>query len=69
MRYVVLVQHGDYFTVYAKLREVYVKKGQLIATGDSIGTVNTDSNGVSELQFQVWRNNQKLNPAEWLASR
>lgn len=69
MRYVVLVQHGDYFTVYAKLREVYVKKGQVIATGDSIGKVNTDSNGVSELQFQVWRNNQKLNPAEWLASR
>lgn len=69
MRYVVLVQHGDYFTVYAKLKEVFVKNGQVITTGDAIGTVNTDKSGVSELQFQIWKNSQKLNPAEWLTTK
>jgi len=69
MRYVVLVQHGDYFTVYAKLKKVFVNQGQSVNPDDSIGIVNTDKNGTSELQFQIWKNNQKLNPENWLAKK
>lgn len=69
MRYVVIVQHGNYYTVYARLREVRVKTGQEVAVNDVIGEVNTDTSGVSELQFQVWKNTTKLDPELWLTKR
>lgn len=68
-KYVVIVQHGSYFTVYAKLKKVNVKMGQQIARQDVIGEVNTDIDGISEVQFQVWKNTQKLDPELWLAKR
>jgi septal ring factor EnvC (AmiA/AmiB activator) len=69
MRYVVLVQHGEYFTVYAKLKEVSVSKGDNIQENQRIGIVNTDKNGTSEVQFQIWKNTQKLNPENWIAKK
>lgn len=69
MKYVVLVQHGDYFTVYAKLKEVFVTNGQDITVNDRIGIVNTNKDGITELQFQIWKNNQKLNPASWIVKK
>ena len=68
-KYVVIMQHGAYFTVYAKLKKVNVKMGQQIARNDVIGEVNTDVDGTSEVQFQVWKNTQKLDPELWLAKR
>jgi septal ring factor EnvC (AmiA/AmiB activator) len=69
MRYVVLIQHGEYFTVYAKLKEVSVSKGNIVRANQKIGIVNTDTKGTSEVQFQIWKNNQKLNPENWLAKK
>jgi murein hydrolase activator len=69
MRYVVLIQHGEYFTVYAKLKEVSVSKGSIVRANQKIGVVNTDNKGTSEVQFQIWKNNQKLNPENWLAKK
>lgn len=68
-KYVVIVQHGTYYTVYAKLKKVDVKSGQQLSKNDIIGEVNTDLDGVSEVQFQVWKNTQKLDPELWLAKR
>ena len=65
----VIVKHGEYFTVYSKMKNVQVKTGQEIKEGDVIGEVYTDNNGVSELEFQVWKNNQKLDPQTWLAPK
>ncbi len=69
MNNVVAIQHGDYFTVYAKLRSVSVRVGQRVKARESIGTVATDKNGVSEIQFQIWKEFTKLNPESWLAPR
>lgn len=66
MNKVVILQHGDYFTLYARLKEVNVKRGQQLSASDVVGSVYTDNNGVSALQFQIWRNNEKLNPEPWL---
>ena len=68
-KYVVIMQHGSYFTVYAKLKKVDVKTGQQVSINDVIGEVNTDVDGTSEVQFQVWKNTQKLDPELWLAKR
>ena len=69
MNNVVAIQHGDYFTIYAKLRSVSVRVGQRVKARESIGTVATDKNGVSEIQFQIWKEFTKLNPESWLTPR
>ncbi|WP_394334377.1 murein hydrolase activator EnvC family protein [Spirosoma rigui] len=69
MNNVVAIQHGDYFTIYAKLRTVSVRAGQRVKARESIGTVATDKNGVSEIQFQIWKEFTKLNPESWLTPR
>lgn len=66
MNQVVMVQHGEYFTVYARLKSVSVKTGQVVKFKDEIGVVYTDGDGVTELQFQVWKNSERQNPEEWL---
>lgn len=69
MNRVVIIQHGDYYTLYAKLKTVNVKKGQLLQANDSLGEVFTNEDGISELQFQVWKNNVKLDPEKWLKNK
>lgn len=64
-QHIVLVKHGDYFTLYSNLKSVVVKKGTILKTGDIIGKVGTQS-GKTELHFQIWQNDIKLNPEEWL---
>ena len=69
MNTIVMIQHGDFFTVYAKLRSVNVQEGQRVRAREVIGTVATDSEGTSEVQFQVWHNSSNLNPESWLGHR
>ncbi len=62
----VLVKHGEYFTLYANLKEVNVTKGQDLSTKQVIGKVYTNRDGVSELHFELWKNTKTLNPQSWL---
>ncbi len=66
---VVAIQHGDYYTIYAKLKSVAVKVGERVKARETIGTVGTDSRGNAELQFQIWKEFAKMNPEAWLAPR
>ncbi len=61
----VLVQHGNYFTFYCKLKNVVVKSGQKVKTGQEIGTVDT-INRETQLHFQIWRDTIPQNPETWL---
>ncbi len=65
----VIVNHGDYYSVYAKLSTVTVEKGQAIKAGEAIGTVHTSSDGIAELHFEIWKSFTKLNPAKWLENK
>jgi murein hydrolase activator len=69
IRNVVYIQHGDYYTIYTKLKSVSVRTGQKVKARDPIGIVATDSDGVSEINFQIWKNTNKMNPEPWLAPR
>lgn len=64
----VIIRHGNYLTVYSNLREVVVKKGDLVSTKQTIGTVFTDTadGNKSILKFQIWRENTKLDPEQWI---
>ena len=61
----VLIQHGNYFTFYCKLKSVNVKAGQKVDTKDVIGTVDT-INGDTQLHFEVWKGTKPQNPESWL---
>ena len=61
----VLVQHGNYFTFYCKLRNVSVKSGQKVKTGQQLGIVDT-INKDTQLHFQVWKDSSPQNPESWL---
>ena len=69
MNTIVMIQHGDFFTVYAKLRSVNVQEGQRVSAREVIGTVATNAEGTSEVQFQVWHNSANLNPESWLGRK
>ena len=61
----VLVQHGNYFSFYCKLRTVSVKAGDKVKTGQVVGTVDTIG-GETQLHFQIWSGRTPQNPETWL---
>ncbi|RZK24666.1 MAG: peptidase M23, partial [Hymenobacter sp.] len=69
MNTIVMIQHGEYFTVYARLRSVSVHEGQQVGPREAIGTAATDADGTALVQFQVWRNSANLNPEGWLGRK
>ncbi len=62
----VIVSHGDYFSVYAGLKEVFVKPGQKVKTNEELGQLMVNADGISELRFQIRKNTQALDPQTWL---
>lgn len=66
--WLVIVRHGEYLTVYAKLEEVFVKQGDKVKTKQNIGKVSKDSEGGETiLHFEVWQSGiGKMNPESWL---
>jgi septal ring factor EnvC (AmiA/AmiB activator) len=62
----VLVQHGEYFTFYCKLKKVDVKSGQTVKTGSAIGIIDDSEEGNAILHFQLWKGTDKQNPETWL---
>jgi septal ring factor EnvC (AmiA/AmiB activator) len=64
---VVIIRHGEFFSVYSNLASVDVKKGDEVQSKDKIGIVYTDnSQDHTVLKFQLWKGSTKLNPAQWL---
>lgn len=62
----VIIKHGEYLTVYAGLKNVSVRTGQKISTNQEIGTVLANTDGVSELRFQIFKSTTPLDPQGWL---
>ena len=63
----ILIQHGNFFTVYKNLSDIYVKKGDKLKTKDSIGKIATDPlNGQTILSFSIFNNGVPQNPRFWI---
>jgi murein hydrolase activator len=62
----VIINHGEYYSVYTGLKEVYVKAGQKVTTNQEIGQVISNGDGFSELRFQIRKNTTALDPQAWL---
>ena len=61
----VLIQHGNYFTLYCKLKSLNVSEGDKVKTSDVIGSVDA-INGQVQLHFEVWKESKPQNPESWL---
>lgn len=61
----VLVQHGNYFSLYGKMGNVAVKSGDKVKTGQAIGTVGT-IDGATQLYLQIWKGTSPQDPEDWL---
>lgn len=69
-KYAVLVQHGEYFTLYSNLQEVFVKAGDKVITKQPLGIVQTnEEEGKTEVHLEIWRGSNKMDPEGWLASK
>ena len=63
----VLVQHGNYISVYSNLESISVNKGYEVKIKQNIGTIHTDKvTGKTILKFQIWKDDQKLDPSIWI---
>lgn len=63
----VIVRHGNYYTFYGNIYDLYVKLGDRIKTGQSLGRIYTDPDtGIATMHFQLWKKTVKLNPVPWL---
>lgn len=65
-RFWVIINHGEYFTVYQNLKSVSVSKGDKVSTKQTIGTAGL-AGDVAEVQFQIHRGSVPQNPESWIA--
>jgi len=63
----ILINHGEYFSVYSGLKEVNVKTGDSVFAKEKIGVVLTkEKENITELHFEIWKGYEKENPSDWL---
>ncbi|HYH15297.1 MAG TPA: peptidoglycan DD-metalloendopeptidase family protein [Flavisolibacter sp.] len=66
----VMIRHGNYFTVYSNLSGVSVSKGATVKTGQAIGrTAQSDDGTGGQLDFLVMVSSNNVNPITWLRRR
>jgi septal ring factor EnvC (AmiA/AmiB activator) len=66
---VVTIQHGRYFSTYSNLSGVTVQKGQEVKTGQVIGKVATNFDGVGAIDFYLSNEKSNFDPEGWLRRR
>ena len=63
----VLLQHGNYITVYKNLENVLVNPGDNVKTKQKLGTIFTDKiTGKTILGFLLSKNTKTENPVNWI---
>jgi septal ring factor EnvC (AmiA/AmiB activator) len=62
----VLINHGSYYTTYTGLKDIVVKRGQKVKTNQELGEIISNSDGISELRFRIYKEKTPLDPQLWL---
>ena len=66
----ILVQHGNFFTVYKNLASIYVEKGDRVSTKQDLGKIITNKiSGQTILSFSLFKDNKTENPLLWLGQK
>lgn len=64
--YAIIIQHGEYMTVYQNVIDLKVKTGDKVYTKQPLGKVAVNEN-ISELQFYIAKSNEYLDPELWIS--
>ena len=63
----VIVQHGNFFSVYKNLTKIYVSKGDNIYRKDIIGEIFTDAiSKQTILSFSIFKDGKPQDPSQWI---
>ena len=62
-KFIVMIRHGKYISIYYGLSAVSVHKGQHVSTRQTLGPIGND--GILQFQLRNWV--QVLNPMNWLS--
>lgn len=65
---VVIINHGEYYTVYGNIASASVKVGDSVKAGQNLGSLarDPDNDKRTTIHFEVWHNREKQNPAAWI---
>ena len=68
---IIILDHGaGYYTVYSNLKNITVYEGQYVDTYTHLAEVaqgtNSSYNNENIFNFQIWLNQEKLNPENWI---
>ena len=59
---VIIDHNNNYFTVFTHLENLLISEDTLVREGQNIGYVSNEN----IIHFEIWGNNQKLDPQKWL---
>jgi len=66
-RSTLILQHGEFYSVYSNLETVNVKKGDIVLTQQALGKVGIGhQKEYPELHLEIWKGKKRLNPFGWL---
>ncbi len=65
---IVIVNHGDFTTAYFYLVKPYVKKGDSVKAGEVLGELGRSTSN-ADFHFEIWRDQQQVDPELWLRHR
>lgn len=68
-KYTVTVKHGNYFTSYSNINGVTVKMNQEVKTGQVLGRVASNLDGIGSIDFYTSNSKTELDPEKWLRRR
>ncbi len=68
-KFMVTVQHGGYYTSYVNMSNVTVKMNQEIKTGQILGKVAANDDGIGIIDFKNAKGYSDLDPEKWLRKR
>lgn len=67
---VIIIRHGEYFTVYRHLKDVFVKVGDKVKTKQTLGSISYDEqNQITDIELEIWKGQNKLDPQDWLFTK
>jgi murein hydrolase activator len=68
-KYLVIVKNGSYFFSYVNLTNVSVSLNSEVKTGQVLGRVGANIDGIGAIDFKATKGERDLNPEQWLRRR
>tara|TARA_R110001592_G_scaffold219477_1_gene473712 strand:- start:95884 stop:97239 length:1356 start_codon:yes stop_codon:yes gene_type:complete len=65
-----IITHGNYFSVYQNITDITVSKGEKVTKNQTLGKSYTNPiNSETKLHFEIWSNQNAVNPLLWLSPK